>query len=84
MSLLNKQKICKDIAPDYTRLASVKPELFNAARMLIMQDLSAHGNVDFRDLKANMPGVTDGNLAGHLRLLEKAKLIQMRKGIVGR
>lgn len=72
------------MAPDYTRLVAVPMELFNAARMFIMQDLYVHGNADFRDLRANMPGITDGNLAGHLRLLEKANLIQVRKEIIER
>ena len=52
--------------------------------MLIMKDLILHGNAEFRQLKPTIPGMTDGNLASHLRILEQSKYIQIQKEIVDR
>lgn len=43
-----------------------------------------HGNVEFRDLRHNVPEITDGNLASHLRVLEKLKYVHFHKEIVNR
>jgi len=49
-----------------------------------MKTLTLHGNVEFRQLKHNIPQITDGNLAGHLRLLEKSGYIRCHKEVVNR
>ena len=58
--------------------------LFHPLRLLIMKTLTLHGNVEFRQLKHNIPQITDGNLAGHLRLLEKSGYILCHKEVVNR
>ncbi len=47
-----------------------------------MQALIRHGNVDFRQLRHALPKMTDGNLASHLRALEKLRFIKTEKEIV--
>jgi DNA-binding HxlR family transcriptional regulator len=74
----------KLIAEDYLSLTDVPPELFNPCRMLIMQDLTRHGIVEYRELKHSIPGMTDGNLASHLKVLEQAGYVQVQKEIVDR
>jgi DNA-binding HxlR family transcriptional regulator len=59
-------------------------ELFNPYRMIIMQCLKHHGNAEFRQLKNAMPGITDGNLSSHLKVLEQANYIQVHKEIIDR
>jgi DNA-binding HxlR family transcriptional regulator len=69
---------------EYLQLTDVPLELFNPYRLLIMQALIRHGNVEFRQLKPVLPGMTDGNLASHLRALEKLRFIETEKEIVDR
>ena len=66
-------------------------KLFHPYRLLIMNTLKLHGNVEFRQLKHNIPQITDaraqitdGNLAGHLRVLEKSGYIHCHKEVVNR
>ena len=40
-------------------------------------------SIDFNNLKSLLQ-VTDGNLASHLKALEKAELIEVRKQFIGR
>lgn len=52
-------------------------------RLGIMSVLMVNDKVDFKTLKETL-GVTDGNLASHLKALEKEKLIEVSKQFVGR
>ncbi len=55
----------------------------NRVRLGIMSVLVVNDAMSFTDLK-ELLGVTDGNLASHLRALEKAKYIKFEKTFVGR
>ncbi|MCB0668828.1 MAG: transcriptional regulator [Saprospiraceae bacterium] len=52
-------------------------------RLGIMSILAVNASLDFNALKEYL-GVTDGNLASHLRALEKEKFIQVQKSFIGR
>jgi len=52
-------------------------------RLGIMAMLSANDFLDFNTLK-ELLDITDGNLASHLKALEKNELIEVRKQFVGR
>ncbi len=55
----------------------------NRLRLGVMSILMVNDRADFRRLK-DMLAATDGNLASHLRALEKAKYIQVHKQFIGR
>jgi DNA-binding HxlR family transcriptional regulator len=55
----------------------------NRIRLGIMSALMVNDQVDFNTLK-ELLDVTDGNLASHLKALEKNKLIAVSKQFVGR
>lgn len=65
-------------------LIKAPTKLFHPYRLLIMKTLKLHGNVEFRQLKYNIPDITDGNLASHLGVLEKLGYIQSQKEIENR
>lgn len=48
-----------------------------------MSALMASESMNFNDLKA-MINVTDGNLASHLKTLEENKIVEVKKGFIGR
>jgi len=48
-----------------------------------MSALMVNDNIDFNTLK-DMLDLTDGNLASHLKVLEKQELIEVRKQFIGR
>jgi DNA-binding HxlR family transcriptional regulator len=52
-------------------------------RLGIMAMLSVNDALDFNALK-ELLDITDGNLASHLKALEKNKLIEVRKQFIGR
>lgn len=52
-------------------------------RLGIMSVLSVNNNLDFNALKEYLD-VTDGNLASHLKALEKEGFIEVEKSFVGR
>ena len=52
-------------------------------RLGIMSALAVNDELDFNSLKEYLD-VTDGNLASHLKALEKEEFIQMEKSFVGR
>ena len=52
-------------------------------RLGIMSVLMVNDEVDFNSLK-ELLGITDGNLASHIKALEKSKFIDVRKEFVGR
>jgi len=55
----------------------------NRIRLQIMSVLSANSNYDFNSLK-ELLHVTDGNLASHLKALEKEEYISIFKSFIGR
>ena len=55
----------------------------NRVRLGIMSILVVNDRVDFNRLK-ELLNVTDGNLASHLKALEKEKYILMSKEFIGR
>lgn len=71
------------IKEGYLELVNAAQTLFNPYRLLIMQALNLHENVEYRQLK-NAIKITDGNLASHLRALEGAELIRYHKEIINR
>jgi len=52
-------------------------------RLGIMSALSVNDMLDFNSLKEYLD-VTDGNLASHLKALEKEEFIEVQKSFVGR
>ncbi|WP_422361378.1 winged helix-turn-helix domain-containing protein [Reichenbachiella sp.] len=55
----------------------------NKVRLGIMSALVVNENLDFNALK-ELLAVTDGNLASHLKSLEKSKYISFQKEFLGR
>jgi DNA-binding HxlR family transcriptional regulator len=55
----------------------------NRIRLGIMSVLMVNDSYDFNNLKESL-GVTDGNLASHLKALEENKLIRVNKQFIGR
>jgi DNA-binding HxlR family transcriptional regulator len=55
----------------------------NRVRLGIMSVLIVNDSYDFNNLKETL-GVTDGNLASHLKALEENKLIRVNKQFIGR
>ncbi|EOR93669.1 hypothetical protein ADIARSV_3178 [Arcticibacter svalbardensis MN12-7] len=55
----------------------------NRIRLQVMSVLVANDNYDFNSLK-DLLNVTDGNLASHLKALEKEEYIIVNKTFVGR
>lgn len=55
----------------------------NRVRLGIMSVLAASGQADFNTLK-KMLGVSDGNLASHLKSLEELAYIETVKQFIGR
>ena len=55
----------------------------NRVRLGIMSTLAVNDTLDFNALKEYLD-VTDGNLASHLKALEKEKFVKVKKTFVGR
>jgi DNA-binding HxlR family transcriptional regulator len=55
----------------------------NRVRLGIMSVLMVNDTYDFNNLKETL-GVTDGNLASHLKALEENNLIRVNKQFIGR
>jgi DNA-binding HxlR family transcriptional regulator len=55
----------------------------NRIRLGIMSILIVNDSYDFNSLKAAL-GVTDGNLASHLKTLEENNLIMVNKKFIGK
>lgn len=56
----------------------------NRIRLGIMSSLMVNEYVNFNQLKEIITGVTDGNLASHLKSLEENGFIKVQKGFIGR
>ena len=52
-------------------------------RLGIMSTLMVNDAINFNDLK-ELIGVTDGNLASHIKSLEDSAYIKVNKGFIGR
>ena len=52
-------------------------------RLGIMSALMVNTAVNFNELK-ELLGITDGNLASHLKTLEESVFIKVQKGFIGR
>ena len=63
-------------------LIKVSPVLFHPIRMIIMKTLYNHGQADFRQLRNNIPKITDGNLASNLKALKSSGFIEVYKDII--
>jgi len=57
--------------------------LENRIRLGIMSALMVNKSIDYNSLK-DLLNVTDGNLASHLKALEKNELISVQKQFIGR
>lgn len=55
----------------------------NRIRLGIMSALMINESVNFNELK-ELLGITDGNLASHLKTLEENEVIKVNKGFIGR
>nr|WP_319400135.1 transcriptional regulator [uncultured Carboxylicivirga sp.] len=64
-------------------IAGLNKNFENRIRLGIMSALMVNEMLDFNALK-DLLGVTDGNLASHLKALEKHELIQFTKRFIGR
>jgi DNA-binding HxlR family transcriptional regulator len=74
----------KIVSEHYLSLMNAPTELFNPYRLLIMQDLVGNRIVEYRQLKYSIPGITDGNLANNLKVLEQAGYLTVEKEVVER
>jgi DNA-binding MarR family transcriptional regulator len=59
------------------------PVIHERVRLSIASVLAARHKVDYLELRALL-GLTDGNLAGHLRVLERAGYVEFEKSFVDR
>ncbi|MBI9062774.1 MAG: transcriptional regulator [Marinilabiliaceae bacterium] len=64
-------------------IAGLDKNFENRVRLGIMSALMVNESLDFNTLK-ELLGVTDGNLASHLKALEKHLLVSVSKQFVGR
>ena len=63
--------------------ADLDPVIHERVRLSICSTLAARRTVDYLELRTLL-GLTDGNLAGHLRVLEKAGYVAFEKSFVER
>ncbi len=66
-----------------TAIESLDKAFESRVRLGIMSVLTASGQSDFNTLKG-MLGVSDGNLASHIRALEELGYIETQKQFIGR
>jgi DNA-binding HxlR family transcriptional regulator len=64
-------------------IAQLNPVFENRIRLGIMSVLMVGDPAEFTSLKSLL-GVTDGNLASHLRVLEEHRYVKVRKEFVNR
>jgi len=64
-------------------ISSLNKLFENRVRLGIMSVLRVNDSYDFNNLKETL-GVTDGNLASHLKALEENNLIKVNKQFIGR
>ena len=61
----------------------INKALDHRIRLGIMSILMVNESIDFKNLKEHLQ-VTDGNLASHLKALEKLEMIIVKKQFIGR
>ena len=66
-----------------TIISGLKKIFDSRIRLGIMAMLSVNENLDFITLK-ELLNITDGNLASHLKALEKNEMIEVQKQFLGR
>lgn len=66
-----------------TAISKLNKLFENRVRLGIMSVLTVNDSYDFNSLKDTL-GVTDGNLASHLKALEENGLIRVNKQFIGR
>lgn len=64
-------------------ISSLNKLFENRVRLGIMSVLIINESFDFNNLKETL-GVTDGNLASHLKALEENNMIKVNKKFIGR
>jgi len=64
-------------------IEGLDPVIHNRIRLGILTLLLKNGRLDFKTLREEL-GLTDGNLASHLRILEKEGLVRYEKTFRGR
>lgn len=64
-------------------IAGINKAFESRVRLGIMSVLMVNDTVDFNTIKETLD-LTDGNLASHLKALEKIEYVQMSKEFVGR
>jgi len=64
-------------------ISNINKSFESRVRLGIMSVLMVNDAVDFNSLKKLLE-VTDGNLASHLKALEKEKMIEVKKQFIGR
>jgi DNA-binding PadR family transcriptional regulator len=70
--------------PSDLDLMRFRPTIFHPVRFLIMKTLAGDMSVDFRELRQALGrSMPSGNLASHLRALEKEKYVTFQKRIEG-
>ncbi len=66
------------LAADREAFDKLEPAIHTKARLAIVSTLAANESLSFTELRDGLQ-LTDGNLAAHLRALEDADLIRLRK-----
>jgi DNA-binding transcriptional ArsR family regulator len=66
------------LAADLDAFEKLEPAIHTKARLAIVSLLAANESLSFIELRDGLR-LTDGNLAAHLRALEGANLIRLRK-----
>ena len=66
------------LAVDRAAFDKLEPAIHTKARLAIVSILAANESLSFTELRDGLE-LTDGNLAAHLRVLEQAGLIRLRK-----
>jgi DNA-binding transcriptional ArsR family regulator len=74
---LNKLNQTK-LAVDRAAFDKLEPAIHTKARLSIVSVLAANESLSFTELRDGLR-LTDGNLAAHLRALEQAGLVRLRK-----
>lgn len=64
-------------------ISNINKVFENRIRLGIMSILMVNDEIDFNALKALLE-ITDGNLASHIKALEKHQYVEVRKQFVGR
>lgn len=80
---LVRKKLGEFVKSDDVSILEVPQKLFHPYRILILKILYSFGYADFRQLKHDLQ-ITDGNLASHLRALEKEGYVKVDKQIIKR